>query len=55
MDMKKGFTKLEIILGVIIVFSIIGYLWSKNVFISKENLLRQRYYKYVSLIDSGDY
>lgn len=55
MNMKKGFTKLEIILGVIILFSIIGYLGSKNVFISKENLLRQRYYKYVSLIDSGDY
>lgn len=53
--MKKGFTKLEIILGAIIVFSIIGYLGSKNVFTSKEKLLRQRFNTYISLLNQKKY
>ena len=53
--MKNGFTKLEIILVGIILLITIGYFGNKNIFVSKENLLRQRYNKYVSLIDNGDY
>lgn len=55
MKMKKGFSKLEIILGTVIVFLVIGYLGSKNVFISKEKLLKQRFNTYISLLDQKKY
>lgn len=55
--MNKGFSKLEIILiGIILLFTI-GFLGTKNLslFVSKENLLRQRFNKFVSLLDDKNY
>lgn len=54
--MNKGFTKLEIIL-VLILLLVVGFFLSKNLslFISKETLLRQRYEKYVSLSNDKNY
>lgn len=53
--MNKGFTKLEIILGLVIIFSVIGYLQSKNIFTNKEGLLKQRFNTYISLLDQKKY
>ena len=54
--MNKRFTKLEIILFFIILL-VLGFFVSKNLslFVSKETLLRQRYNKYVSLLDDKNY
>lgn len=55
--MKKGFTKLEIILGGIILFFAIGFLITKNLssFVGKENLLRQRFNVFKSLTDGKEF
>lgn len=55
--MNRGFTKLEIILTGIVLLFLVGFLSTKNLnlFISKESLLRQRYNKYVSLLDDKNY
>ena len=55
--MKHGFSKLEIILiGVILLFSV-GFVVSKNLilFVGKDNLLRLRYNKYISLLNDKNY
>lgn len=55
--MNRGFTKLEIILvGIVLLFTI-GFLGTKNLslFVSKENLLSQRFNKFVSLLDDKNY
>ncbi len=53
--MNKGFTKLEIILGSIILLFTIGFLSTKNLNLSKENLLRQRFNKFVTLLNDKNY
>ena len=55
--MNKGFTKLEIILGGVVLFFIISFLVTKklNLSVSKETQLRQRYNQYISLLNSGNY
>lgn len=55
--MNKRFTKLEIILiGIILIF-VIGFFGTKNfnLFVSKENLLRQRFNKFLSLQNDKNY
>lgn len=55
--MNRGFTKLEIILvGIILLFTI-SFLGTKNLglFVDKENLLKQRFNKFVSLLDDKNY
>ncbi len=55
--MNKKFTKLEIILvGIILLFTI-GFLGTKNLslFENRENLLKQTYNKYVSLMNDKNY
>lgn len=55
--MKKGFTKLEAILVGTILLATIGFFSTKNLglFISRENLLRQRFNEFVSLLDDKNY
>jgi len=53
--MKNGFTKLETFLIGIIIFAGFFYLTKTNLFVSKENLLRQRYSKYILLRNNKNY